>query len=50
VADVRADRVAQLLAKLKEYGYSLPPEDKDRNAATSFPKMRTVDGTTSTTA
>jgi hypothetical protein len=40
---VRADEVEQLLAKLREFGYSFPVEDTDRGTAGSFPKVRTVD-------
>jgi hypothetical protein len=42
-SDVRADHVEQLLAQLREFGYSLPVEDTDRGTADSFPKIRTID-------
>jgi len=38
-SDVRADRVEQLLAQLKEYGYSLPVENIERTTASSLPKI-----------
>jgi len=36
-SDVRADRVEQLHAQLKEYGYSLPVENIERTTASSLP-------------